>query len=92
MESKVAKQVLYSGDVQGHGFRYAVYRESLSHDVTGEVQNRPDGRVEVKVMGYAEDIDKFLRNIRESPMGVDITDEEAHDIPPLRGMSGFKLH
>jgi acylphosphatase len=41
-----AKQVFYSGRVQGVGFRYTVKQIASGYEITGFVRNLPDGRVE----------------------------------------------
>ena len=41
-----ARQVYYTGRVQGVGFRYSTKRIASGYDVTGSVKNLPDGRVE----------------------------------------------
>ena len=92
MQAMIAKQVFYSGDVQGDGFRYAISHESLSNDVTGLVQNLGDGRVEVKVMGYPNVVDQFLQSIRDHPASYGVENVEEKEIELLKGMSGFKVH
>ena len=88
----IAKQVLYSGDVQGGGFRYAISHEALSSDVTGLAQNLGDGRVEVQVMGYPQEVEKFLKSIRKNPASFGVENVEEKEIKLLKGMSGFKVH
>ena len=44
-------QVLFSGRVQGIGFRYTVKQTALGYEVTGWVKNLADGRVELLVEG-----------------------------------------
>ena len=43
--------VLYSGKVQGVGFRYAVKSVALGYELTGTVKNLDDGRVELIAEG-----------------------------------------
>jgi acylphosphatase len=57
-------QVLYSGQVQGVGFRYTVRSLAVRFDVTGYVRNLPDGRVHLVVEGAAAEIDAFLAAIK----------------------------
>ena len=68
-------RVLYSGRVQGVGFRWTTRRISQSHAVSGFVKNLPDGRVELVAEGLADDIKGFLAAIRER-MGENIASEE----------------
>ena len=60
--------VLFSGVVQGVGFRYTACRVAGGYDVTGAVRNMPDGRVECVVEGDAAEIDAFLEAL-ERRMG-----------------------
>src|SRR5207248_2933045 len=41
------RQCLFSGRVQGVGFRYTVKNIALQHNISGYVRNLPDGRVEL---------------------------------------------
>jgi acylphosphatase len=87
-----AKQVLYSGHVQGVGFRYAVKRLAGGYEVTGWVRNLPDGRVELQAMSQEEDeLEAFLAAIQESSLGGNIRDSEARSIPELAGVKGFSI-
>ena len=52
--------VVFSGTVQGVGFRYTACRVADGFDVTGTVRNLPDGCVECVVEGDAAEIDAFL--------------------------------
>ena len=55
--------VVFSGMVQGVGFRYTACRVAGGFDVTGTVRNLPDGGVECVVEGDAAEIDAFLEAI-----------------------------
>ena len=61
-------QVLYSGRVQGVGFRYAVRRLATGFEVTGAVRNMPDGRVELLAEGSQDELDAFRQTIRQSEL------------------------
>lgn len=87
-----SKQVIYRGEVQGVGFRYAVAHEAMHFDVKGEVQNLPDGAVEVKVTGDEEEIDEFLEAIREGRYKENIEEEIVTEIPALHHKAGFRIH
>jgi acylphosphatase len=58
--------VLYSGNVQGVGFRYTVKSAATGYEVTGQVRNLPDGRVELVAEGAKEELDAFRAGIRDS--------------------------
>lgn len=58
-------QVIYSGQVQGVGFRYTVKSVATGFDVTGIVRNLPDGRVELVAEGLKDELEQFRQAIRE---------------------------
>lgn len=60
--------VLYSGRVQGVGFRATVRRIACGYDVTGIVRNLPDGRVEMIAEGTRAELKAFLDGITESEL------------------------
>jgi acylphosphatase len=62
-------RVLYSGQVQGVGFRYSVRSVATGFEVTGIVRNLPDGTVELIAEGAKDELEGFRKAIRES--GVD---------------------
>ena len=86
-----AKNVLYSGRVQGVGFRYSTKRIASGFDVTGWVKNLPDGRVEMLAQALeADELDAFLEDIQQSSLGSHIKQREVKAIaaePNLRGFS-----
>lgn len=59
------RTVLYSGRVQGVGFRWTTERIGRSHAVTGYVMNLPDGRVEAVAEGMPDDVKGFLAAVRD---------------------------
>ncbi|HCN28121.1 MAG TPA: acylphosphatase, partial [Verrucomicrobiales bacterium] len=61
-----AKQVLYTGRVQGVGFRYSVKQLASGYEVTGSIRNLPDGRVELRAMSRDPgELSDFLAAIQE---------------------------
>lgn len=92
MTTMIAKQVLYSGRVQGVGFRYTVKQIASGFDITGWVKNLPDGRVELQAMAHdAEELEAFLQDIDESNLGSFIKEKEVASIPPLVGCRTFSI-
>ena len=85
-----AKQILYSGRVQGVGFRYSTKQIASGYDVVGTVKNLPDGRVELKAMAHdVDELEAFLAAIDESNLGSLIKEREVSTIPPLTGVRSF---
>ena len=66
---------LFTGVVQGVGFRPFIYRMATRHSLSGFVQNRPDGVV-VEVEGPADAIHSFMSSVNGDP-------------PPLADVSGI---
>jgi len=59
-------RVLYSGYVQGVGFRYTVRSVAAGFEVTGTVRNLPDGGVELVAEGAQGELEAFRQAVRES--------------------------
>jgi acylphosphatase len=75
-------QVLYSGQVQGVGFRYSVKSVATGFDLTGTIRNLPGGGVELIAEGAKDELEAFRQAIRESGLehfirNEDITWQEA---------------
>ena len=66
--SKEQREVLFSGRVQGVGFRYTTQGIARRYPVTGFVQNLPDGRVRLVVEGTPADLDSLIDEL-ETTMG-----------------------
>ena len=64
-DSAIRREVLYSGRVQGVGFRWTVRHLAQDYAVTGFVKNLDDGRVQVVAEGPAAELDRFLAAIGE---------------------------
>jgi acylphosphatase len=54
------RNVLYSGHVQGVGFRWTVRQLAQGFAVTGFVKNLADGRVQLVVEGETAEIERLL--------------------------------
>jgi acylphosphatase len=77
----VCKRVLFSGDVQGVGFRFTAQRIARGYDVAGYVRNLPDGTVELVAEGEAGEVGRFLDAVSARMAGY-IQDRTVHDEPP----------
>ena len=76
----ISRQVLYSGRVQGVGFRYSVKRLATGFGVTGWVRNLPDGTVELQANGEPAEVDAFVAAIAASHLGGYIKEARPHDL------------
>ena len=57
------KHIIFSGDVQGVGFRYRANYAAQGLGLTGYVRNLYNGKVEVEVQGEKDLINRFLEQI-----------------------------
>ena len=87
-----AKNVLYSGRVQGVGFRYSTKRIASGFDVTGWIKNLPDGRVELLAQALeADELEAFLEDIQQSSLGSHIKQCEVKAIAAQPNLRGFSI-
>ncbi len=86
-----AKQVFFEGRVQGVGFRFTTKQIAKGYDVSGWVKNLLDGRVEMQVQGEDEEVDGFIRDIRDSELAHHIQQVEIRPISPLDELAGFNI-
>lgn len=68
--------VLFTGRVQGVGFRHTVKSLAAGFEATGMARNLADGRVEFAAEGEPAELDAFLAAIRESEVGRFVRHEE----------------
>ena len=54
-------EAIFSGRVQGVGFRYTTKSIAANHEVVGYVTNLPDGRVRMEAEGDRVELDDFLQ-------------------------------
>jgi acylphosphatase len=84
-------RVLYSGRVQGVGFRYSVRQVASGFEVTGTVRNLADGRVELFAEGSGDELKAFQQAIRESGMDHFIQNEEVSWGDAKNDFRGFEI-
>ena len=82
---------LYSGRVQGVGFRYTVRTLTQGFEVTGTVRNLEDGRVELMAEGAKDELEAFLEAIRNSEVGRFIRQEHACWSEAKNEFRGFEI-
>ncbi len=81
---------LFTGIVQGVGFRPFIYRLAVRYSLSGFVQNRPDG-VLVEIQGTASAIESFYSSVgKELPPLANITGVASSEIT-VTGDTEFKI-
>jgi acylphosphatase len=84
------REVFYSGNVQGVGFRYTTQHLARRHEVTGFVRNLPDRRVQVVVEGDAAEIRAFLGDVSRT-MDHYIRKAEVRETDATGEFGGFEV-
>jgi acylphosphatase len=83
--------VLFSGNVQGVGFRYTARELATGFDVCGTVRNLADGRVELIAEGARAELEGFMGAIHDSGLGSLIGDETVQWAEPRGDLRGFQI-
>jgi acylphosphatase len=84
-------QILYSGTVQGVGFRYSVKSVASGYEITGTVRNLADGRVELLAEGAKDELEAFQQGIRDSGLAHFIQKEDLSWTEPKNEFRGFEI-
>ena len=62
--------MIFTGRVQGVGFRHATQMQARSYHVYGHVRNLEDGTVELVVEGDREEVAGFTASVQERMAGI----------------------
>ena len=84
-------QIMYSGRVQGIGFRYTVKSTVSGFEVSGTVRNLLDGRVELIAEGNKDELQQFRQAIAESGLGHFIENEDVSWSEAKNEFRGFEI-
>lgn len=82
--------VFFAGRVQGVGFRYQTLQVAKEFEVTGFVQNLPDGRVQLEAEGSASEVSAFVAAVEERMHGY-IRKTERHGARRPPQFQGFSI-
>lgn len=86
----VAKHVIFSGHVQGVGFRFTVHRIAGRHRLAGFVRNLSDGTVEMLAQGTSEDIEECVQDIKEA-MASYLSETAIDEVPLNPKYTDFRI-
>ena len=92
MSSKVTQRaVVWSGRVQGVGFRMAACSVASRFQIRGSVRNESDGSVRCELAGFSDELDRFIEAV-EARMDQFVHDrhESAPGVLPMPE-AGFKI-
>ena len=88
IEKMIRKHIVFTGQVQGVGFRWRARQAAQLYDCTGWCRNEWDGSVTMEIQGSGDAIDRVIQSIRDGRyvwiQGMDVT-----EIPPEPEERGF---
>ncbi len=85
---KVAKHILFTGRVQGVGFRFTAQTIAKRYELAGYVRNTFDGKVEALAQGNSQNIEDFVRDLQET---FSIQDTNIKGLPIDTKHNGFDI-
>jgi len=83
--------ILYSGRVQGVGFRYTAKTVATGFEITGTIRNLPDGRVELVAEGSRQELADFRAAILDAGLAGFIRDEQVTWASAKNELRGFEI-
>lgn len=84
-------RVLFSGKVQGVGFRYTARTVASGFEVTGTVRNLPDGKVEMVAEGERDELEAFRGAVRDAGLDHFIKSEDVSWSDATNEFRGFEI-
>ena len=85
MEKKAAILTIF-GKVQGVGFRFYTHRKANELDISGFVNNQPDGSVYIEAEGISDRLEQFIYWCEDGPSWARVAKVERQDVP----VTGYK--
>ena len=87
----IRRHIVFTGQVQGVGFRWRARQAAALYDCTGWVRNDWDGTVTMEIQGNEEALDRVIQAI-ESGRFVWIRSMEVTPMPPDPDERDFVYH
>ena len=89
MESIIRQHIVFTGYVQGVGFRWRAKQAAILYGCTGWVHNEWDGSVIMEIQGTQEQIDQVIMSIEQGRY-IQIHNMSVRTIPPEENERGFR--
>ncbi|HBT19617.1 MAG TPA: acylphosphatase [Clostridiaceae bacterium] len=83
--------IIFTGRVQGVGFRYFAYQTALNLSLTGHVRNLQNGQVACEVQGSEEALGIFLRKVLRGNGFLKVEDYALKELPPQKEERTFHI-
>ena len=85
-----ARHIIFTGRVQGVGFRFTAEKIARRHQLAGYVRNLPDGTVEMLAQGPSDSVQDCISDIEESFAGY-IRKTDIRQVPPDPAQTNFRI-
>lgn len=83
--------IIVKGKVQGVGFRYFTQMKAGQYGITGWVKNLPNGDVEIVASGERENIEKFIKTLKEGAPFSKVTDVIVNEWEKTEPLQSFTI-
>ena len=83
--------IIFSGQVQGVGFRFTLYQLSRQKGISGWVRNRYDGKVEAQMQGDPNDILEVINELRNNSRYIELDDYSMKEMTVVPQEKGFAI-
>lgn len=90
MSNRSRVRTIYTGRVQGVGFRATTASIAARYPITGFVRNETDGSVWCEAQGSPKDVAHFLADVRAA-LGGNIRTESTTSISPIMDEADFMI-
>ena len=84
-------QLIYSGRVQGVGFRYTAKTVATGFEITGTIRNLTDGRVELIAEGNRTELEAYRMELHAAGLAGFIQDEQVIWAEAKNEFRGFEI-
>lgn len=86
----VTQRILFSGRVQGVGFRWSTRQLATARPIVGYVRNLSDGRVELVAQAESKQIEALLAELQRRFPG-HVEEIEREDLPADDSLTNFDI-
>ena len=88
-DSTIRRHIVFTGAVQGVGFRYRARHAAELYGCTGWVRNEYNGSVVIEIQGSEEQIDQVILAVERGTF-VRIENMDVKSIPVVKDERGFR--
>ena len=83
--------LIFTGRVQGVGFRYFAQMNAAKLNITGYVRNASNGNVEIEAQGREDDINKFILSLKKGNGFIRVDDYSMKKIETVSSENKFRI-